>query len=88
MNSKRTRKSALHRFYLISPKEDLDAGHFAERLLSLDPVEEVYITDGDIGYIVKAKFSKDEEPKDVTRYIERNVAHKYGKIVSYYQYKK
>ena len=87
-NNRSTRRGALHKFYLIPPKEDTDAGRFAERLLSLGPVEEVYITDGDVGYIVKARLSEDGEPKDVTRYIKRNVAHRYGKIVSYYQYKK
>ncbi|MCL4379717.1 MAG: hypothetical protein M1160_03840 [Candidatus Marsarchaeota archaeon] len=86
--NKNARKGTMYRFYLIPPKEDTDAGRFAERLLSLGPVDEVYITDGDIGYIVKAHFQKDEEPRDVTKYIERNVARKYGKIVSYYQYKK
>jgi hypothetical protein len=85
---KRTKKSSLHRFYLISPKQNLDAGLIAERLLSLKPVEEVFLTDGDFGYIVKARFSKEDEPKDVTRYIERYVDQKFGKVVSYYQYKK
>lgn len=85
---KRTRKSAFHRFYLITPKEDADAGHFAEELLSLKPVEEVFITDGDYGYLVKTRLSTDKEPKDVTRYIERHVDQRYGKLVSYYKYKK
>ncbi len=86
-NPKRT-KSALHRFYLLTPREDTDAGQFAKELLSLKPVEEVFLTDGDFGYIVKTRFSKDKEPKDVTKYIENHVDRKYGKVISYYQYKK
>ena len=82
------RKSAVHRFYLITPKEDTDAGLFAKELLSLKPVEEVFLTDGDFGYIVKARFANGKEPSDVTRYIERHVDRRYGKVVSYYQYKK
>ena len=88
MKPHRTKKSSLHRFYLISPKQNLDAGLLAERLLSLEPVEEVFLTDGDFGYIVKARFSKEGEPKDVIRYIERHVDQRFGKVVSYYQYKK
>ena len=84
---RRTKKSSLHRFYLISPKQNLDAGLLAERLLSLEPVEEVFLTDGDFGYIVKARFSKEGEYEDTVDHIAKKLGSKFSKAVSYYQYR-
>ena len=86
--NKSARKGTMHRFYLIPPKEDTDAGRFAERLLSLGPVEEVYITDGDYGYIVRAHESEQDDHKDVRKCIKKQVDKKYSVVVSYYKYKK
>ncbi|MCL4389600.1 Lrp/AsnC family transcriptional regulator [Candidatus Marsarchaeota archaeon] len=55
----RSGKRALHRFYLVSPKSDSgNAYELAETLLSLGHVEEVFMTEGKYGYIVKAKHSE------------------------------
>ncbi len=86
-HSKR-KNSSLHRFYLISPRENADASSLAEKLLSLKPVQEVFLTDGDFGYIVKARFSKDNEPEDAVDHLAKRIDSKFGKVVSYYQYKK
>lgn len=81
-------RSALHRFFLISPKQNMDANVLANKLVSLDEVEEVFLTDGDFGFLVKTRFLKGEEPDNLVRYIERHIGQSYGKVVSYYQYRK
>ena len=84
----RVKKYSSHRFYLISPKESMDSTAFVEKMLSLKPVQEVFLTDGDYGYIVKAKFNKEDEPKDAVDYFAKRIDKRFGKVVSYYQYKK
>lgn len=84
----RVKRGVLHKFYFIEPMENGDADLLAEKLISLEPVEEVFLTDGDYGFVVKARFYKGEEPENVTDYIARNMGNKFGKVVSYYQYKK
>ena len=42
------KRGILHKFYFIEPKENVDAEKLAERLISLKPVEEVFLTDGDV----------------------------------------
>ena len=78
----------MHRFYFIEPRQNADAEELAEKLISLKPVEEVFLTDGDYGFVVKTRFFKGDEPGDITKYIARNVSRRFGKVVSYYQYRK
>ena len=87
-NKARIKRGVLHKFYFIEPRENADADLLAEKLISLKPVEEVFLTDGDYGFIVKARFFKDEEPNDVTKYISSKMGGRFGKVVSYIQYKK
>ena len=82
------KKGILHKFYFIKPKANSDADLLAEQLIELKPVEEVFLSDGDYGFVVKARFFKGKEPNDVTKYITSKVGNKFGKVVSYYQYKK
>ncbi len=82
------KRGILHRFYLIEPRENASADELAEKLISLKPVEEVFLTDGDYGFLVKTRFFEGSEPDDITKYISRNVSKKFGKIVSYFQYRK
>lgn len=84
----KNRKYSSHRFYLISPRESMDSAAFIEKMLSLKSVQEVFLTDGDYGYLVKAKFSKDDEPKDVVDSLAKRVDRKFGKVISYYRYRK
>lgn len=83
-----SKKGILHKIFFVRPRQNADAGELAERLIKLKPVEEVFLTDGDYGFVVKARFFKGEEPKDVTRFITRNIDSKYGAVISHYQYKK
>ena len=86
MGNKRKR-SSLHRFYLIEPKPNANADALADQLIALKNVEEVYVADGDYGFIVKVKFFDGNEPSDVINYLKGTI-NKFGVVNSYYQYRK
>ncbi|MGC8537539.1 MAG: Lrp/AsnC ligand binding domain-containing protein [Candidatus Micrarchaeia archaeon] len=77
-----------YKFYLVNPKENADPDTVAEKLISFDDVEEVYVADGDYGFIVKTRFRDGKEPKDVFGYIHNKIDSKYGEITTYYKYRK
>lgn len=83
-----SKRGRLHRFYLIEPKPNADADALAEKLISLKPVEEVFLADGDYGFIVKVRFIDGKEPTDVANYLKEKIALRYGVVDSYYQYRK
>ncbi len=54
-NIKRT--AAKYELYLVKPQEKKDAHAFAERLAALESVDEVVLTEGEYGYLVKVRDS-------------------------------
>lgn len=77
-----------YKFYLIHPPENADADHVAEQLINIKNVEEVFVTDGDYGFIVKARFFDGKEPDDAYNYIFKKLGSNFGRVTSYYQYRK
>ena len=59
-----------------------------KELIGMRNVEEVFVTDGDYGFVVKTRFSNGKEPDDVSNYLSRTLGSSFGKVTSYYQYKK
>ena len=84
----RRARNRLHRFYLIRPRENANIDELAERLISLKNVVEVLVTDGDYGFLVKTRFSKEKDISEAERYIQNNIDRKFGTVTSHYQYKK
>lgn len=82
------KKGVLHKFYLVAPRPNINSDALAERIIMLEPVEEVFLTEGDYGFIIKTRFFNGEEPKDIARYISRNVGSRFGKVVSHCTYSK
>ncbi len=82
------KRGSLHRFYLVEPKPNVNADELAEKLISMKPVEEVLLSDGDYGYLVKVRFENGKEPVDVVNYLKEKIAVRYGVVDSYYQYRK
>ena len=76
------------RFYLVNPKENASIDSLAERLIGFKEVEEVYVTDGAHGFLVKTRFSEGKEPKDLGDYLKRRVDKSYGEMNAYFTYKK
>jgi hypothetical protein len=85
---KSIRRAVTHRLYFVKPKENANADELAERLICLELVDEVLITEGDCGFIVKARLVNGKEPTDVASYISKNIGSRYGKVVSHCEYKK
>ena len=83
MRGARTR---LHKFYLIKPRENANIDELAERLISLKNVVEVLVTDGDYGFVVKAKFSTEKDTEEAEKYIHNNIDRKFGVVTSHYRY--
>ena len=78
----------MHRFYLIEPKQNADAGKLAEKLITLKHVEEVFLADGDYGFIIKVKRTNGKEMSGMINYLKQNVATRIGTVDSYYRYRK
>ena len=83
-----TRRGVMRRFYFIRPKPNANAEELAMGLIRLKLVEQVFLTEGDCGFIVRARFNKEKEPKDITDYISRNISNRYGRVVSRCEYRK
>lgn len=77
-----------YKFYLINPKENASIDALAEKLISFQEVEEVYVTDGDHGFLVKTRFTDGKEPKDLSRFIKKRIDSKYGEVNAYFSYRK
>jgi len=77
-----------NKFYFIKPKSNANPSVLAMRLMALSNVKEVLVTDGDYGFIVKTCFIDGKTPDNVERYLSNKVGAKYGKCVSYYEYKR
>ncbi len=87
MESKGNGRSELYKFYLVSPKSGMDADALAYKFLSIKPVEEVFLTDGDYGYVLKVRNTtkQGKEPKKLISYIKKN-GFSCSKAVSHYRY--
>ncbi len=77
-----------HNFLILRPNDGVDISRCAADLLGLNDVLEVYVTEGDAGFMVKARFDGEKGPEEVARYIKANVDNRYGTLVSYLNYKR
>ena len=78
----------LHRLFFVKPKENTNADELAERFAGFDSVDEVLLTEGDYGFIVKASVDSLEESKELEKYISEASSGSCGTAVSYYKYRK
>lgn len=75
------------KFYLIHPPENADANLIAKQLMCIKDVEEVFVTDGDYGFVVRAKCDAHGQD-DAFDYLSKKLSGNFEKATSYYQYKK
>ena len=75
-------------FYLVEPAEDSCATNVAKKLMSLDGVTEVHVTDGQFGFVAKAQLADEKETDKVKDYLERNHKGRYGKVTAHYSFRK
>lgn len=76
------RNGQQYSLFFIKPKENSNAHEYAERLASMEGVAEVMVTDGECGFVVKAKNPNIDEKSPI---LAKN---SYKRLTSYYQYKK
>ena len=86
--NKRIRKGVEYSLYLVKPREKEDANRIAEKLMELESVEEVLLTEGECGFIVKARFVDGRKPSDVEDYISKNISSRYSRVVGHCEYRK
>ncbi|MDE1856796.1 MAG: hypothetical protein KGH98_01790 [Candidatus Micrarchaeota archaeon] len=77
-----------HRFFLIRPSAGSDIGKMAERLMGFECVQEVYVTDGEFGYLVKARPNADGKADKAEDYIRRRLDKRFGTVTCHYQCRK
>jgi hypothetical protein len=82
----RRRKLLSHTFYFLKPIPNMDSGSLAERLLTLDNITEVHVTEGDYGFVVKV--TGDPHPNPIGEYIQKQLNMKYHMALSHYRYSK
>jgi DNA-binding Lrp family transcriptional regulator len=81
-------RGAFHKFYLLKPKHTAKLKDVADSIMNLKDVQELYLTEGDYGFMLKTRFSDNKKPDEVERYLMKNVDPKFGAMVSYYRLKK
>jgi hypothetical protein len=81
-------KEIFYKFYLINPRENISIDALAEKLISFSEVEEVYVTDGAHGFLVKTRFTQGKEPRDLNQFIKKRVDNRYGEMNAYFSYRK
>ena len=81
-------RGALHKFYLLKPKHTATVNEVAKSIMNLKDVQELYMTEGEYGFMLKTRFNGDKKPSEVEKYLMKNVDPKFGAVVSYYRLKK
>jgi hypothetical protein len=79
------RNGQFYNLFFIRPKDRTDTQRYAEKLASMKNVAEVMVTEGECGFIVKARSASPEARSVVEQSLART---SYKKIVSYYQYRR
>ncbi len=76
------------RFYMLEPREGSNACATARELMAFKEVEEVYVTEGSHGFIVKAKDGNGKEPGTLRSYIVRKTGSRFSHAAAHFSYKK
>ncbi len=74
-------------FYMLHPRVNEDVKALIGHLLSMPSVLEVYLADGDFGYVIKARMEEDKEPQELIRFMDRTGA-SYGKATTFYKFQR
>ena len=60
-------------FFFIKPYVNNNALQIAQELLTLENIEEVFIVDGDYGFIAKTKLIDDKLSEEIEQFITKNI---------------
>ncbi len=79
--------TGLHSFFFIKPKRGANLIGLTKKLMAIDAVQEICVTEGDAGFLVKAKFD-DKLYDSVKGRIANAAGSKYGVCISALEFKK
>lgn len=79
--------NGLFRFYFLNPRGNQDISKIADALMAFEEVEEVHVTEGDHGFVVKAKLNDGKESA-VSGYMSRIGACRFKQATAYASYVK
>jgi hypothetical protein len=79
-NGGKSVKKKFCKFYIAKPMENANMDELANRLIALENVEEVCITDciNNGGILVKTRF--DEEPKALEGFLSKHLGKSFGEV--------
>lgn len=80
------KKNNIYRFFLVKPNGSQDPKRTMQRLMKLKQVEEVHMTDGEFGFIIKARV--DYSKGDETKVQICGLNSRFCEVVSYYSIRK
>ena len=69
-----------HKFYLLKPKHTAKIKDVADSIMGLKDVQELYLTEGDYGFMLKTRFSDNKKPDEVEKYLAKNLDQKFGAV--------
>ncbi len=78
----------LCRFYLINPRSGSNASGTAEKLLKINGVDEVLVTEGGCGFMVKTYAKTGPESRRVYAAIQSQAVGSTKEIIPHYRYRK
>lgn len=78
----------LCRFYLINPGRNSSVTSTVRKLIDINEVKEVYVTEGPHGFLVKAAPSNTINSRKITTNIARQFGGQVNVITSYAKYRK
>ncbi len=75
-------------FFFIEPQENTNARRTASILLNINNIKEVFITEGDYGFIARTNTSDEVILDHVANSISQQVSKSFKRLSSYYKIKK
>ena len=78
----------LCRFYLINPERNASVNSTVKKLIGISEVDEVYVTEGPHGFIVKAAPTSTARSRRMTASIARQFGGQVGVVTGYARYRK
>ena len=76
-------RAGFHKFYILNANSNARASEVAGSILKLDEVNELYISSGQCGFQIMARFNSIRTHKEAENYMERHMAKNYGELICY-----
>jgi hypothetical protein len=84
----RRRQGTGYRLYIVNPRSGSSASRTAEKLIKIDGVKEVLVTEGSCGFVVKAGARTEPESRKVCAAIQSSAGGSTKEIIAHYRYRK